>query len=310
MVCPQSVRTLQPPFRSRGREMRPLRCYGRGVDELPGLTSRQRTLIAQWLPGARLVAEHSWHLVGTTVLELAGPTGRMIVKAGDAQDHHLARELRAHQRWLTVWTRAGRAPLLLHADAAAKLLVTRYLPGRLVEGDPAQHAPGTYRQAGRLLADFHGQHRELDAGWTARLRDRALGWLASPHRIPTPAERALRAEISRWDDGDEVALVPTHGDWQPRNWLIDGGEVRVIDLGRFDLRPAVEDFARLARQDFARDPRLEAAFLAGYGADPREPALWRRTQVTEAIGTAAWAHRVGAESFEQVGLRQIEQLVS
>lgn len=280
------------------------------MDELPGLTSRQRELIARWLPDAHLVAEHSWQLVGTTVLELAGPSGRVIVKAGDAQDHHIARELRAHRTWLGVWTRIGRAPLLLHAEDAAKLLVTRYLPGRLVEGDPAQDAPGTYRQAGRLLADFHSQHRELAADWTARLRDRALGWLAGPHRIPAPAVSALRAEITRWEDGEHVTLVPTHGDWQPRNWLIDEGEVRVIDLGRFDLRPAVEDFARLARQDFERDPRLEAAFLEGYGADPREPALWRRTLVTEAVGTAAWSHRVGAGSFEQVGLRQIEQLLA
>ncbi len=290
--------------------MRPLSCYGHGVDELPGLTSRQRELIARWLPDAHLVAEHSWQLVGTTVLELAGPSGRVIVKAGDAQDHHIARELRAHRTWLGVWTRTGRAPLLLHAEDAAKLLVTRYLPGRLVEGDPAQDAPGTYRQAGRLLADFHGQHRELAADWTTRLRDRVLGWLAGPHRIPAPAVRALRAEITRWEDGEDVTLVPTHGDWQPRNWLIDEGEVRVIDLGRFDLRPAVEDFARLARQDFERDPRLEAAFLEGYGADPREPALWRRTLVTEAVSTAAWSHRVGAGSFEQVGLRQIERLLA
>lgn len=103
--------------------------------------------------------------------------------------------------------------------------------------------------------------------------------------------------------------MPTHGDWQPRNWLIDQGQVRVIDFGRADLRPRVEDFARLARQDFARDPRLEEAFLAGYGHDPREGSLWRRTLVVEAIGTAVWAFGVGNEPFEQVGLRQIAQLL-
>ena len=107
----------------------------------------------------------------------------------------------------------------------------------------------------------------------------------------------------------EVTLVPTHGDWQPRNWLIDEGTVRVIDFGRADLRPALEDLARLARQDFARDPALEDAFLSGYGADPREAGLWRRTLVVEAIATAAWAHGVGDEDFEQVGLQQISRLL-
>lgn len=280
------------------------------MDDVPGLTPRQRALLARWLPGAQLVADHSWGLVGTTVLELHVPTGRVIVKAGDEDDHHLARELRAHRQWLAVWTRTGRAPRLLHADAGAKLLVTQYLPGRLVEGDPAQDRPETYRQAGELLAEFHGQHRELTSDWTEHLAARALRWLDGPHRIPAAVEHSLRAEIARWDGGVEVALVPTHGDWQPRNWLIAEDEVRVIDLGRFDLRPPVEDFARLARQDFARDPRLEAAFVKGYGADPREPVLWRRTLVTEAIGTAAWSYQVGTESFEQVGLRHLEQLVS
>jgi hypothetical protein len=70
------------------------------------------------------------------------------------------------------------------------------------------------------------------------------------------------------------------------------------------------DLARLAVQDFRRDPNLEAAFLDGYGSDPREPDAWHRTQVREAIGTAAWAHRVGDESFESQGHRMIAEVLS
>jgi hypothetical protein len=110
----------------------------------------------------------------------------------------------------------------------------------------------------------------------------------------------VRAEVSTWPGGGSD-VVPTHGDWQPRNWLIDDGVVRVIDFGRADLRPATEDFVRLARQDFARNPRLEAAFLEGYGHDPRDPAQWRRDLVGEAIGTAVWAYGVGDEKFERFG---------
>lgn len=113
-------------------------------------------------------------------------------------------------------------------------------------------------------------------------------------------ERRVRAEVSSWPGGG-ARVVPTHGDWQPRNWLIDEGVVRVIDFGRADLRPPTEDFVRLARQDFARDPDLEAAFIDGYGSDPREPDAWRRALVGEAVGTAVWAHGVGDEEFEQFG---------
>lgn len=275
----------------------------------PGLSSRQLDLLDQWLPGAELLADHSWGLVATTVLELTGPTGHVIVKAGGADDHHIAREICAHRQWMAPWTASGHAPRLLAADESAKLLMTRYLPGGLVEGDPVQDDPDTYRQAGTLLARFHSQHAETVDGWNEKLAARTLRWFDSPHRIQPQFVRELRDEIAGWPTDQAVTVVPTHGDWQPRNWLIDEGTVRVIDLGRADLRPPVEDLARLARQDFERDPRLEAAFLEGYGSDPREPGLWRRTLVAEAIGTAAWAHRVGNESFEQLGLHQIEQLL-
>lgn len=276
----------------------------------PGLDDHQQALLAQWAPHAALVHDHSWGLVQTTVLELEDPErGTVILKAGGPADHHLARELRAHREWLRPWVRTGHAPQLLAADEEAKLLMTRFLPGQLVEGHRAQDDPDTYRQAGALLARFHAQHTETSREWGTRLAQRALDWLDRPHRIDAPSAAALRAEISTWPRSGEVTLVPNHGDWQPRNWLIDEGTVRVIDFGRADLRPAAEDFARLARQDFARDPALEHAFLQGYGHDPREAGLWRRTLVVEAIGTAAWAHGVGDEPFERVGLRQIAQLV-
>ena len=115
--------------------------------------------------------------------------------------------------------------------------------------------------------------------------------------------------IEDWSGGP-ADLVPTHGDWQPRNWLVDDGTVRVIDFGRADLRPRQEDFLRLARQDFARDSRLEQAFLDGYGDDPREPAAWRRAQVAEAVATAVWSYGVGDTAFEQSGHRQLEGLYS
>ena len=84
----------------------------------------------------------------------------------------------------------------------------------------------------------------------------------------------------------------------------------VIDFGRAAMRPALTDFARLAVQDFRRNPNLETAFLDGYGTDPRETDAWRRTQVREAVATAAWAHRVGAGSFEAQGHRMISDVLS
>ena len=271
------------------------------------LTGAQRDLVAAWMPGADVIADHSWRATGTTVLEVRCGADHLVVKAGDAADGHIERELRAHRDWLAVWAEAGRGPTLVHGDRAAKLVVTRFVPGHLVEGTDAQVDPDTFRQAGALLARFHGQCSTLDPDWHDRFRARVQRDLDRPHRIDPRVERQVRAEVSTWPGGG-ARVVPTHGDWQPRNWLLDHGVVRVIDLGRADMRPPTEDFVRLAGQDFDRDPGLEVAFLEGYGPDPRTPAQWRRDLLAQAVGTAVWAYGVGDAAFEEHGHRLLVRL--
>lgn len=276
---------------------------------LDRLSPRQRCLVDQWLPGATVVEDHSWGLVERAVLELSHDGTRSIVKAGGESDHHIEREVDAHLRWLGPWTGIGRAPVLRHFDVEARLLVTSCLPGRLVLGTDHADDPETYRQAGRLLAMFHAQAAVTDDGYEARENRKSLAWLSGQHRIAADVAERLRAEVGSWPT-PAATLVPTHGDWQPRNWLVHEGVVSVIDFGRAAMRPAPSDLARLAVQDFRRDPALEAAFLDGYGSDPREPGAWHRNRVREAIGTAVWAHQVGDEPFEAQGHRMIADALS
>ncbi|HEU5417966.1 MAG TPA: phosphotransferase, partial [Streptosporangiaceae bacterium] len=183
------------------------------------------------------------------------------------------------------------------------------LPGRLVLGSADAGAPATYRQAGRLLALLHAQTAITSNDYERRENHKSLTWLSGPHRITPSAAGRLRAEVASWPVPPAV-LVPTHGDWQPRNWIVHDGVVSVIDFGRAALRPALTDFARLAAQEFRRDPGLEAAFLDGYGADPRERDAWHRTRVREAIATAAWSYQVGDERFEAQGHRMIAEALA
>jgi hypothetical protein len=271
-------------------------------------TARQQELLGEWLPGAELVKDLSWGLVGTTVLLLIEEDTRYIAKAGDDADTNIARELRAHREWLAPWTSRDLAPRLAHADDDAKLLVTHYLPGDLVEGTAAEHHPETYHQAGVLLSLLHEQLSLEDDDFESAENEKSLAWLAGPHRIAPDLVTRLRDEIASWPTPPST-LVPTHGDWQPRNWLIHEGAVSVIDFGRAGLRPAWGDFGRLAAQQFRQDPALEAAFLAGYGADPRDSVTWRRNRIREAIGTTCWAYRVGSEDYEQQGHRMIAEVL-
>ncbi|MEV1315903.1 phosphotransferase [Micromonospora arborensis] len=273
------------------------------------LSTRQRALLAQWLPGANVEKDHSWGLVQTTVLEMTYAGSRFIVKAGGDDDHHVERELHAHLNWLSPWTSLGRAPVLEYGDSEAKLLVTRYLPGELVLGSEHANVPATYREAGELLALLHAQTRIVDADYEERENEKSLTSLSGPHRIATSTVERLRAEIISWPTS-EALLVPTHGDWQPRNWLIHKNIVGIIDFGRASMRPAYTDFTRLSAQEFRRDSKLERAFLDGYGVDPRQTPAWHRSRVREAIGTAAWAYRVGDEAFEAQGHRMIAEVLA
>ncbi|BBH70080.1 hypothetical protein ACTI_67650 [Actinoplanes sp. OR16] len=269
------------------------------------LTCAQRELLNRWLPGAAVAKDHSWGVVQTMVLEVIHDGGRFIVKAGGPDDHHIEREIRAHLNWLTPWTSRGRAPELVRHDIAAKLLVTTYLPGKLLLDSEHLTDPDAFRQAGELLAMLHGQAAGTD-DYERRENAKCLKLLDGPHRIDPPTVARLRALISGWP-AEQTVVVPTHGDWQPRNWLIHDGVVSIIDFGRAALRPAYTDLTRLAAQDFRSDHRLEASFLQGYGSEPRATGAWHRGRIREAIGTACWAFVHGQEEFEAQGHRMIAE---
>lgn len=277
-----------------------------GLDDL---SPRQRQLVEGWLPGLEVERDHSWGLTATTVLQVALAGERYVVKAGGSGDHHIRRELRAHQLWLGPWTSTGRAPSLVIGDADERVLVTRYLPGELVLDTVHEDDPSTYGQAGELLRLFHDQSAVVDDAYEREANEKALRLLNGRHRIAPSAVQRLREEVAGWGT-PAVTLVPTHGDWQPRNWLIHEGVVSVIDFGRADLRPAMTDLTRLAAQVWTNNQALEDAFFEGYGADPRDPEAWRRNAVREAIGTAVWAFAVGDEAFEAQGHRMIRAAIA
>jgi hypothetical protein len=278
------------------------------MPDLPRLTSTQQAIVRNWLPENELVADLSWELMGTAVLHLRTPDGEVIVKAGGPGNHHIDREIRAHLQFTKPWVERGVAARMLRHDLERKVLLLDYLPGSLVQGAPEEWVFDTYRQAGTMLAEFHSQEERPDASYEAMMTRKALASLDDPHRIAPETVERLR-ELLLAAEPQPVTLVPTHGDWQPRNWLIDGGTVRAIDLGRADWRPAFTDFARLAVRQFAADPALEAAFLDGYGPDPRTPDRWRILLIREAIGTAVWAYTVGDERFAMEGHRMIEAVL-
>ncbi|MDQ0645196.1 aminoglycoside phosphotransferase family protein [Microbacterium murale] len=253
----------------------------------------------------RLVSDMSWNLIESIVLRLRTSSGdEVVVKAGDSTNHHIDREIAAHPTYTQPLTSTGHAARMLDAFPEQRVMLLDYLPGHLLEGTDAELQPDAYAQAGSLLRRLHTQTSREDDEYEERTTARALSWFDRPHRLDADAEREAR-RILEADSAPMVSVVPTHGDWQPRNWLIDEGTVRVIDFGRFAFRPAATDLVRLAAKQWRGRPDLEHAFLDGYGEDPRDQERWRLHELREAIGTACWAYQVGDEAFEAEGHRML-----
>lgn len=264
----------------------------------------QAAFVESRFSGVRFVKDLSWDLVDSAVLEVEHGERRYVIKAAGPANHHIGREADAHESFTGIWASQGRAPRLVHTDRSLNLLVTEYLEGCLVEGGAAEYADDTYRQAGQLLRAFHAQTVRMDPQYEAAATAKAMAWLEKPHRIEEAAVERARAVLAAYRP-EPATVVPTHGDWQPRNWLIRGTELRVIDFGRFEFRPAMTDFCRLALQQWRSSPALEDAFFEGYGSDPREGRLWNLMLLREAVSTSAWAFHVGDHKFEEQGHRML-----
>ncbi|ROS77790.1 aminoglycoside phosphotransferase [Curtobacterium sp. PhB130] len=269
-----------------------------------GLSDEQVEVVRASVPGARVLANDSWGLLDTVVLHVAGTAGEYTVKAAGPENTHFPRELLAHRRWTAPFVRTGDTAALVAADEERRVLVLDRVPGHLALGSPDETSPDVHRQAGALLRRFHDQNAAPSDDFLVRESRKALDALASEHRIPDDIAARARAHLLSFDAGP-VTLVPTHGDWHPRNWIVDDGRLRMIDFGRFALRPRALDLTRLAVLHWQHEPALERAFFDGYGDDPRDPEAWRWLQLREAVGTAVWAYAVGDERFEDQGHRML-----
>jgi hypothetical protein len=278
--------------------------WGEGlIDEM------QAYFALQHLTDPRIVDDMSWGLVDTKVLHVRDGGRDVVVKAAGPAGHHIAREITAHESYTGPLVERDRTGRLIAADRAANVLITEYQTGELVEGSPYEFNPDVHAQAGSMLRALHGQARRLDEDYEHLATAKAIAWLDREHRVEVHAEADARLVLNAYRPRP-VETVPTHGDWQPRNWLIDGNHVRAIDFGRFEFRPPATDLARLATQQWKGDSSLESAFLDGYGGDPRDGCPWSIELLREAIGTAVWAYQVSDIEFEAHGHRLLGEALA
>ncbi|MFJ8018743.1 phosphotransferase [Streptomyces sp. NPDC096311] len=197
----------------------------------------------------------------------------------------------------------GTAPLLLASDPHQQALLLSPVPGRMVKSlslTPAVQRM-LHRRAGSWLRRFHGGAGELSAQDHADAAvevARAAGCekhLAGAADLIGPAER----RTVRWHASalGQLGPLPTgfiHGDFQERNWLLDGALAApvfgAVDLERARPHAAVADLVPLASGSWIGRPDLQTAFLEGYGrvlADGEQWAL-RCLCALDAASAISW----------------------
>lgn len=267
------------------------------------LEPRQQGLIDRWLPGAEFVKDMSWGLVDSTVLHLSSRGRDVVVKAGGPANHHIGREITAYTTAVPVLGDA--APTLIHSDRAARILVTSFIDGELVDDGPWESDPATIREAGRILSVLHGLDTQVDETIERNLVRAALRWLSKENGIPRAQAAEARRRLEEYVPS-AAAVVPSHGDYSGRNW-IRSDSLGVIDFGRFGYRPARQDFLRMFFRRGYDHPEERELFSEGYGQDiSGEGRAWWTDVLREAVATVGWAHKVGDRSFEDLGRRFIE----
>lgn len=274
-----------------------------------GLTDAQVTFVRRVLPAASVVSDDSWGLLDTRVFHVRSGNREYTVKACGPQNTHFARELAAHQEWTGALVRRGDTSRMVAADVDARVLVLDRIPGHLALTTPDETSADLHRQAGTVLRRLHDQTARIDEHFLAAEQAKVLAALDTPHRIAPASAARARSLLQTFTPGP-VTVVPTHGDWHPRNWIVHDGRLHAVDFGRFAFRPPAFDLTRLAVLHWQSAPSLEQAFFAGYGDDPREPDTWRWLQLREAVGTAVWAFAVDDETFEAQGLRMVRDALA
>ena len=274
-----------------------------------GITEEQSRLLTSWLGDFSVVQDCSWPLQDTNVLHIVTPSGEGFIVKASTTSHHIRREIAAHAGGFEGLH--GRVPAVRHASTEAGILVTEFLPGTLVEGTPAEDHPETYRQAGELLARIHRPAGDSSTH-TKALTMKTRAWMDRAHGLlPESQLESFEQELDALRPG-VVQLVATHGDYQPRNWLQDKGQIKVIDFGRAEARPWVHDLVRLSHQRFVGRPDLADAFHTGLGktVGPADAEVWRLENLNQAIGTVVWANQVGDTAFEQTGRTMVARVLS
>ncbi|MHC3393944.1 phosphotransferase [Streptomyces lavendulocolor] len=253
----------------------------------------------------------SWARAESRVWRADGAEGGTWYVKIHQNDRFHRREVTALRGWVPGLGPA--APRLVAADPTQRAVVLTAVGGRSLHG--AVHSPEQQRlifhHIGQLAAAIHTSAPPRPAAGTLPLEklDRHLDG-ARPHLDPGD-EEFIRATAKKAATLPAPDLVPTHGDFQPRNlrWDTATGSLYVIDFERAEWGPAVRDFVRLSDAWHGR-PDLLQAVMDGYGRPftPEEETQLTVLSVLDSVSGISYGTAHGDPELVERGLRTLARL--
>lgn len=260
--------------------------------------------IAQSLVGpCEVVADRSWvELALSVVLEVVTADGTPLIVKSHNDVFRNQLEVAAYRQWVPAI--ADRAPTLVAADEAGRVLVLT----KLDAAAPAlELPPSVYADAGAVLRRFHSSGQELvDPGWAAQRLANLHSWIerVPPGLIANDDIEWVERQAAVLLDLPPPPLVPCHGDFQPRNWLVaDDGRVFVFDFEKARHDWWIHDIQRMWWKEWRGHPERRDSFLAGYGSElnETEQAGFRANSARGHLVQIAWATEHGDHEFADAG---------
>ena len=252
--------------------------------------------------------DRSWEHRASTVLRVRDAGGGRWVVKRHRDGARYAAELAAYQKWTSAM--GEYAPRLRGYDDEGRVLVLTALSGELTwPGDAASH-----RRAGAALRLLHEAEPAMpwDEFQMAKLTEfEGLAPRAS-QLLPVEVVDFVLTRILALAGLERAPMrVPCHRDYTPRNWLVDGERLHVLDfeLARPDVW--VNDLARLDSGAWRGRPELRAAFLEGYGRvpDAEDEVVFGACAALTAIWLVVSGHEYGQPALEDENRRILGEFV-
>jgi tRNA A-37 threonylcarbamoyl transferase component Bud32 len=264
----------------------------------PELAGRTRCVqhgldVVQYVPESRLTVRLRLQLdVAGRGIEEHVVFGKASREPSAAQSHHTLCQVHASASAQSGRIRVPR-PLLLQSDHS--LFWQQGLPGQALLDVPPAQAQAVMPALGAQLAALHGMPIQLlrttdvPRHW-AQLRDvvEVMAWSFPRLHATTVASARYLAE--GWAQRYGIPVCPLHGDLHPRNVLVDGAQLALIDLDGMRMGPAEQELGAWIADAIYR------SVLAGQDPFMQAPA-WRlllqaygeASGQTVDLDTVAWA---------------------